>query len=86
MRLEPVSRQICATVSLPICRWLARVRVVQWVPPSGGATWRVTRNTSATVPGGSHGLRPRPLAIRPTPATPWLANRCRQLLTVSEAT
>ena len=31
--LSPWSRQICATVSLPICRCSAKVRVVQWGAP-----------------------------------------------------
>ena len=31
----------------------------------------VRRTTSAIVPSGNHDLRPRPLAILPTPATPW---------------
>ena len=49
----------------------AIVRVVQCVDPSsGGSSSVVTRTTSATVPSGSHDLRPRPGAIRPTPPTP----------------
>jgi hypothetical protein len=46
----------------------------------------VSRSTSATVPGGRLGLRPRPFAIRPTPAIPCSANRERQRRTVSEST
>jgi hypothetical protein len=46
----------------------------------------VTRTTSATVPSGSHDLRPRPGATNPTPATPISENRFRQAITVSLVT
>src|SRR5207302_4599720 len=41
---------------------------------------------SSPVPGGSQDLRPRPLAITPTPAVPLSMNRLRQRRTVSEST
>ena len=44
------------------------------------------RTTSATVPSGSHDVRPRPLAMVPTPATPWSSKRRRQRRTVSAST
>src|ERR1019366_2715298 len=59
-----------ATVSLPTPIFSPRVRVLQCVDPSSGDSSSVTRTTSATVPAGSHELRPRPLAMRPTPSTP----------------
>ena len=69
------SDQMRATASLPIPNLRARERVVQCVEPSAGFSWQVTRTTSATVPSARAGLRPRPLAIVPTPAVPWAANR-----------
>jgi len=47
----------------------------QCVDVSSGVSSSVTRTTSATVPSGNHDLRPRPLAITPTPSTPVAANR-----------
>ena len=43
----------------------------------------VSRTTVATVPSGSHDLRPRPLAISPTPSTPLSSKRRRHRRTVS---
>ena len=62
------------------------VRVVQCVEASAGASCRVTLSTSATVPAASEDLRPRPLAITPTPAVPFSMNRRRQRRTASEST
>jgi hypothetical protein len=71
------SRQIRATLSLPIPNRCASVLVVQCVEVSGGASSRVTRSTSATVPSGSHDLRPRPSAILPKLSRPFSAKRAR---------
>src|SRR5450759_736370 len=57
--------------SFPIPKRLANDRVVQCVEVSSGASWQVTRTISATVPSARAGLRPRPLAITPTPSAPF---------------
>lgn len=80
------SLQMRATESFPIPNRLASVRVVQCVEVSSGVSSRVTRTTSATVPSGNHALRPRPLAITPTPATPCSAKRFRHRRTASGST
>ena len=78
--------QIRATESLPIPTRSAIVRVVQCVEVSSGVSSIVSRTTSATVPSGNHDLRPRPLAIQPTPFTPRSAKRARHRRTVSAST
>jgi hypothetical protein len=75
-----------ATVSLPMPKYSAKVRVDHCVEPSGGVVVLVSRTTSATVPSGSHDVRPRPLAMVPTPATPWSSKRRRQRRTASAST
>src|SRR5271156_4405179 len=80
------SAQIVATASLPIPTRAARVRVLHCVDPSAGRSLCVSRNTSSTMPGGRLDLRPRPLAITPTPLVPCSANRERHRRTVSEST
>jgi hypothetical protein len=80
------SDQILATESFPIPTRAAIVRVVQCVEPSAGRSCRVSLSTSATVPSGREGFRPRPLAITPTPAVPFSVNRLRQRRTASEST
>src|SRR6202453_484331 len=80
------SAQIVATASLPIPTRAARVRVLHCVDPSAGRSLCVSRNTSSTMPGGRLDLRPRPLAITPTPPVPCSANRERHRRTVSEST
>ncbi len=87
-RLEVVvpPDSIRATDSLPIPKRLATVRVVQCVDVSSGVSFSVTRTTSATVPAGSQALRPRPLAITPTPAIPASAKRFRHRRTASGST
>jgi hypothetical protein len=62
------------------------VRVLQCVAPPGGVSCAVNRSTFATVPSGSHGLRPRPLAITPRRSIPVSANLARHRRTVSEST
>jgi hypothetical protein len=57
-------------------------RVDQCVDPSAGFSVNVTRTTCSTIPAGSHGLRPRPSATTPTPATPRRANEARHARTV----
>jgi hypothetical protein len=52
---------------------------------SGFSCW-VSLKTSATVPAGSDGLRPRPLAITSMPSTPFSAKRVRQRRIASEST
>ena len=76
------SRQMFATAPWLIPIRLARVLVDQCVEPSAGFSVKVTRTTSATIPSGSHGLRPRPSATTPTPATPRCANDARHARTV----
>ena len=80
------SDQIPATVSLPMLSRRASDRVVQCVDPSAGSSCCVIRTTSDTVPGGSEGLRPRPLAMTPTPSTPLSTNRARHRRMASEST
>src|SRR6202142_818869 len=80
------SAQIVATASLPIPTRAARVRVLHCVDPSAGRSLCVSRNTSSTMPGGRLDLRPRPLAVTPTPPVPCSANRERHPRTVSEST
>lgn len=80
------SAHTLAIVSLPSPNRLASNRVVQCVPPSLGFSWQVTRTISATVPSVSGDLRPRPLAIFPTPATPCSAKRARHRRTASGVT
>src|SRR5450631_3715838 len=76
-------RHARAIVSFPTPRWPASVRVDQCVDSSGAVSCWVTRTISATVPSGNHDLRPRPLAIRPTPSTPSAANRRRHARTLT---
>ena len=80
------SAQTLAMASLPSPNRLASNLVVQCVPPSVGLSWQVTRTISATVPSVSGDLRPRPLAIFPTPSTPCSAKRVRHRRTASGVT
>jgi hypothetical protein len=79
------SAQIRAMASLPIPTLLPSVRVDHWVEPSAGLSCWVSLSTSATVPAGNQDLRPRPLAITPTPSTPVSEKRARQRRTASES-
>jgi len=71
-----------ATESFEIPTLRASDRVVQCVEVSSGFSFTVTRTTSATFPSASHGLRPRPSAITPTPPTPSRAKAARHERTV----
>jgi len=73
-------------VSLLTPATAASDRVDQCVAPPGGVPVRVRSNTRSTVSGGSHGLRPRPVATFPIPSIPLSANRLRQARTVSAST
>ncbi len=80
------SDQIPATASLPMPSRRASDRVVQCVEPSAAFSCCVIRTTSDTVPGGNEGLRPRPLAMTPTPSIPFSAKRARHRRMASEST
>ena len=63
-----------------LVRWEAEYAAcgLRVVEVSGGVSSRVTRSTSATVPSGSHDLRPRPFLIFPSQAMPSMVHRARQ--------
>jgi len=83
---KPWSFQIGATESLlmPMCS--AIDRVLQCIDPSSGSVFMVSATTSATVPSGSHDVRPRPGAITPIPSTPSFSKRRRHWRTEFDAT
>ncbi len=84
--LSPWSFQIRRTVSSLTPTTAASERVDQCVAPPGGVPVRVSSTTRAVVSGGSHDVRPRPLATFPTPSIPIAANRFRHARTVSGTT